>query len=233
MEQVLTKQNLRSKTFLRDWMFRCTRPGSEDPTDEDWMFALYESIPVENGIELGITDADRVFRVIKPFTEHLFRTTFYHRESINSDYKLYFEVMIKTLNEYVGVGVGVFYYRSDRNPFVPERVVTRRNLNLLDYLNQPFIIGIRSKLVCLPIPYLTSQLPSPPTYGPVSVELSSSFKPLRKTFKSDQCVICLEEEPKVLFCNCGHICICEKCATHRYDNCPVCKEENTILRIIE
>ena len=55
-----------------------------------------------------------------------------------------------------------------------------------------------------------------------------------KTFKSDQCAICLEEkEPKVLFCNCGHICIYEKCATHRYDNCPVCKKENTILRIIE
>ena len=54
-----------------------------------------------------------------------------------------------------------------------------------------------------------------------------------KTFKSDQCVICLEEEPKVLFCDCGHICICEKCASHRFDNCPVCKKENTILRIIE
>ena len=54
-----------------------------------------------------------------------------------------------------------------------------------------------------------------------------------KTFKSDQCVICLEEELKVLFCNCGHLCICEKCASHRYDNCPVCKKENTILRIIE
>ena len=54
-----------------------------------------------------------------------------------------------------------------------------------------------------------------------------------KTFKSDQCIICLEEEPKGLFCNCGHICICEKCATHRYDNCPVCKKENTILRLIE
>ena len=46
-----------------------------------------------------------------------------------------------------------------------------------------------------------------------------------KTFKGDQCVICLEEEePKVLFCNCGHLCICKKCASHRYDNCPVCKK---------
>ena len=54
-----------------------------------------------------------------------------------------------------------------------------------------------------------------------------------KTFKEDQCVICLEEEPKVLFCNCGHLCICEKCLVRRFDNCPVCKKENTILRIIE
>ena len=54
-----------------------------------------------------------------------------------------------------------------------------------------------------------------------------------KTFKLEECVICLEKEPNVLFCNCGHLCICEKCLVHRYDNCPVCKKENTILRIIE
>ena len=54
-----------------------------------------------------------------------------------------------------------------------------------------------------------------------------------RTFKEDCCVICLEEEPKVLFCNCGHLCICGKCLVHKFDNCPVCKKENTILRIIE
>ena len=54
-----------------------------------------------------------------------------------------------------------------------------------------------------------------------------------KIFKLEECVICLEKEPKVLFCDCGHICICEKCILNRYDNCPVCKEKNTILRIIE
>ena len=221
MAQVLTRQNIQSIRFLRDKMFRCVRPGAEDPTDENWMFAIYDSIVVENGIKLGIRDADSVFRVIKPFTKSLFRTTFYHQESINSDYKLVFQTMIKTKDVYVNAGE--FYYRSDRNPFQPEMMGMRRiNLNLFSYLDQPFIIGIRTKLVRLP-----------PTHNPDNVELSSSSKPLGKTFKSDQCVICLEEKPKVLFCNCGHICICEKCAPHRYDNCPVCKKENTILRIIE
>ena len=221
MAQVLTRQNLQSIRFLRDEMFRCTRPGAEDPTDENWMFAIYDSIVVENGIKLGIRDADSVFRVIKPFTKSLFRTTFYHRESINGDYKLVFQTMIKTKDVYVNSGE--FYYRSDRNPFQPEMMGIRRiNSNLSSYLDQPFIIGIRTELVRLP-----------PTHSPDNVELSLSSKPLGKTFKSDQCVICLEEKPKVLFCNCGHICICEKCAPRRFDNCPVCKKENTILRIIE
>ena len=64
------------------------------------------------------------------------------------------------------------------------------------------------------------------------------FNPLfneYKTFKSDQCVICLEEEPKVLFCSCGHICICKNCVFNidRFDNCPLCKKKNMMLRIIE
>ena len=54
-----------------------------------------------------------------------------------------------------------------------------------------------------------------------------------KTFKLEECIICLEKEPKVLFCNCGHLCICKKCLVSRFDNCPVCKKENMILRIIE
>ena len=54
-----------------------------------------------------------------------------------------------------------------------------------------------------------------------------------KIFKLEECLICLEKEPKVLFCNCGHICICKKCILNRYDNCPICKEKSTILRIIE
>ena len=54
-----------------------------------------------------------------------------------------------------------------------------------------------------------------------------------RTFKLEQCVICLEKEPKVLFCNCGHICICNECLVIKLDNCLVCKKENEILRIIE
>ena len=55
-----------------------------------------------------------------------------------------------------------------------------------------------------------------------------------KTFKSNECVICLEKESNILFCNCGYICICNICIeVKKLSKCPICKTENTILRIIE
>ena len=53
-----------------------------------------------------------------------------------------------------------------------------------------------------------------------------------KTFKLEQCVICLDNTPNVLFCNCGHLCVCETCNVNEFTKCPVCKKENMVLRII-
>ena len=54
-----------------------------------------------------------------------------------------------------------------------------------------------------------------------------------KSLKSDECVKCLSNQPNVLFCNCGHISICEECdKVKSLENCPVCKVKNTIKRNI-
>ena len=56
-----------------------------------------------------------------------------------------------------------------------------------------------------------------------------------KTFKQDECVICLTNPSNILFCNCGHLCVCEECSKtgESLEKCPICKTENTNLRIIE
>ena len=52
--------------------------------------------------------------------------------------------------------------------------------------------------------------------------------------KTEECVICKENGPNILFCNCGHLCICNNCLEFKkLSKCPVCKTENTILRVIE
>ena len=56
-----------------------------------------------------------------------------------------------------------------------------------------------------------------------------------KIFKEDKCVICLTNPSNILFCNCGHICVCEECSKtgESLEKCPICKNENTNIRIIE
>ena len=54
-----------------------------------------------------------------------------------------------------------------------------------------------------------------------------------ETFKSESCVICMERIPNVLFCSCGHICICRQCNKKQVlKKCPLCKTNNKIKRII-
>ena len=54
-----------------------------------------------------------------------------------------------------------------------------------------------------------------------------------QTFKSGKCVICLTNLPNILFCNCGHLCLCEECSKVKsLSVCPIYKTKNTIKRII-
>ena len=54
-----------------------------------------------------------------------------------------------------------------------------------------------------------------------------------KSYKDDICVICVESKPNILFCNCGHNCICEPCFNKLENNkCPKCREINKIIRKI-
>ena len=58
---------------------------------------------------------------------------------------------------------------------------------------------------------------------------------IEKTFKEDNCVICLTNPPNIVYCNCGHQVLCEECSkkVESLKNCPICKTENTILRILQ
>ena len=47
---------------------------------------------------------------------------------------------------------------------------------------------------------------------------------VEKSFKYDECIMCLTNQPNVLFCNCWHIAICEECGKMKsLETSPVCK----------
>ena len=57
---------------------------------------------------------------------------------------------------------------------------------------------------------------------------------LFKIFKSDECIICMDNKPNILFCNCGHLCECEGCYKIKTPSiCPICKTDNEIIRMLE
>ena len=54
-----------------------------------------------------------------------------------------------------------------------------------------------------------------------------------QSFISNECVICLTNPPNVMFCNCGHLCLCSECERKKISNkYPMCKIGNTIIRIL-
>ena len=231
MALFLTEENVRYKSLIKR-MFKCMIPGSMSPNDRNWTAATYISKKLENGFNASIVNAECLIWMITPFVEYLFQATFY-QDRIIRDYALRFIIEIRTEGELVQVGE--FYFGSDRNPFRPRIEGLEFNRDLSPYLEHPYKILVTTNFFYIHVPTLRFEVENNEVENDEveNDEESVPPKPIEKTFKSDQCVICLEEEPKVLFCNCGHICICEKCTSHRYDNCPVCKKENTILRIIE
>ena len=55
-----------------------------------------------------------------------------------------------------------------------------------------------------------------------------------KIYKEKECIKCATNEPDVLFCNCGHMCICKECKKMMLTlSCPTCKKEDQIIRIVE
>ena len=60
-------------------------------------------------------------------------------------------------------------------------------------------------------------------------ELEEETKiPTKISFKYDECVICLDNPPNVLFNNCGHICICHDCDRESLNSCPICRAVTSI-----
>ena len=45
-----------------------------------------------------------------------------------------------------------------------------------------------------------------------------------KSFREDKCVVCLMNEPKVLFYDCMHYCVCLECEEMKpFKSCPCCR----------
>ena len=50
--------------------------------------------------------------------------------------------------------------------------------------------------------------------------------PTQNVFEDDNCLVCLENKPNIIFCPCNHFVVCEKCDEKgKFINCVKCREE--------
>ena len=105
------------------------------------------------------------------------------------------------------------------------------NINYLSYLNRE--VGIYEKCKIRKVPFVPFNVRVEFNIG-VKTNLNKKAINSIQTFKFDECVICLTNQPIILFCNCGHLCNCAECYKLKsLSVCPVCKTENEIIRMLE
>ncbi|XP_066188630.1 E3 ubiquitin-protein ligase LRSAM1 isoform X4 [Sylvia atricapilla] len=65
--------------------------------------------------------------------------------------------------------------------------------------------------------------PSAPLEEPPS-PAAPSAPPLQWDEKKSECVVCMEQEPQMIFLPCGHVCCCQGCC-ERLHSCPLCRQD--------
>ena len=126
-----------------------------------------------------------------------------------------------------------FFFNDD--PFTKHTLSTlflfEHNINCLSHLNQEADIYQKYKICKVPfVPFNVR------VEFYITVKTNLNKKPINsiQTFKTDDCVICLTNQPIILFCNCGHIPICTECYKLKsLSVCPVCKTKNEIIRMLK
>ncbi|XP_039244722.1 E3 ubiquitin-protein ligase LRSAM1 isoform X2 [Pipra filicauda] len=65
--------------------------------------------------------------------------------------------------------------------------------------------------------------PSAPPEEPPSPE-GPTAPPLQWEERKSECVVCMEQEPQMIFLPCGHVCCCQSCC-ERLLSCPLCRRD--------
>ena len=64
------------------------------------------------------------------------------------------------------------------------------------------------------------------------IEEAVPINKIRKTFKTDECVICLSSSPNIIYTDCGHISTCESCELKKEITiCPTCRTSTKTSKI--
>ena len=182
----------------------------------------YDSKWIEDGSKVGINNPDDLYEKLTPFIRYLISKISYE---IVVPYRTFFNVYLNIRNENGGLeSVKVIHFELDYN-------FTFDGILLLHYLSRyddrlfkvPFDIHVIAYCYFAP-GQIREEVFATDGEDESEDEVEEQSMPIEDHFKIDQCVICMEKEPCILFIKCRHICVCLSCETTKPSlACPYCR----------
>ena len=115
-----------------------------------------------------------------------------------------------------------FYFPIINNYFIHECIEENNLLEISDKLIAEY--SNENKMISKPFQIIISVRAE--YYMEDEEEEEEKEKPITviKSLRENKCVVCLSKEPKVLFYDCMHYCVCLECEEiNPFDSCPYCR----------
>ena len=213
----------------------------------DSLVLFYGTETIKNGNSIYVYCIDDLFNKLKPFISYLRSITTENTVRGNQllESRSTYSILLRVNDE--TYGEEQLFFRvinftlegGDPNIGFSNIDFHEYKTSYNKYLISPFEIYVRVSNYYDSLPeedeseneYGDQEDESENEYGNQEVESDNEYsdprvepEPLEDSFKVDSCVICLENEPNILFNDCNHICTCLECEKIKPSvKCPYCR----------
>ena len=176
----------------------------------------YHSDLIEDGRKVGINNPGDLYDKLTPFIRYAVSTMKHElSESFYSTFNIYLQCMDETDNENFCELIKMVHFELNSN-FMFENILSFQSLSRYDEKLFKTLFSLYMEVYCYFRPevgILNESFTFESDVEESNVEIEEQPKPIEEYFKIDQCVICMEKEPCILFLKCKHVCVCLSCET--------------------
>ena len=181
---------------------------------------------IKDGSKVGINNPDDLYNKLSPFIRYLISKM---RYELNIPFCVTFNIYICCYSVDFQDFVKVIHFELNHN-FTFDGILLLQNLCRYDdrLFKVPFTIHVKANFYFEPDVRGADEVFywSDSEEDESEDEVEKKPEPIQGHFKTDQCVICMEKEPCILFILCRHICVCLSCETAKPSlKCPCCRSK--------
>ena len=179
--------------------------------------SIYKSKIIHNPTKFNLTTTNKLVDKVKPFLSCLTSKYIWKKSNCNFN--------VGSFN--ISLIVGVFYSSNLEEESEYNEIA---NLIVDDYMRELKYVGnntYTNKIFKKPFQiHIDVNVEYFPEEEDEEEEEEGEEKPITviESFREDKCVVCLINEPRVLFYDCMHYCVCLECEEIKpFKSCPYCR----------